>query len=98
MLDYFVHINYVIFDVRLSRITSGLIGVEDPLYSYTKIESPLHSGSFKSLLTYVGDVVSCSGDHYACAPSKYFLQGDAVAAIEMLLDYCLPRLTIGLLV
>lgn len=70
MLDYFAHINYVIFEVRLSRSNSGLIGVEDILYSYTKIESPLHSSSFNFFLTYVGDVVRCSGDHYACAPSK----------------------------
>lgn len=98
MLDNFTPINYVIFNVRLSRIEIGLIGVEDPLCSYTKIESPLHFGAFKSLLTCVGDVVGCYGGHYACAPSKILLQGDVVVVVEMLLDYCLPRPTIGSLV
>ena len=98
VLDNFVHITHVVFNVRLCRTESGLIGVEDPLYSYTKIESPLHFGAFKSLLRCVGDVVGCGGGHNACAPSSILLKGDMVAVVKMLLDYCLPRLTIGLLV
>lgn len=52
---------------------------------YNTIEPLLHFDEFKSMLTGVeGDKMRCVGDLYVYTPLEIMLEGDVVAAMDML--------------